>query len=625
MLNENRIKLDRQINKITTYILISAILVLLSFASLQYSQIKDNKESKQVINIFGKQRMYLQKMNKDINYLYILLDNKTILDIDMIREQEINDIEINNKIKDINQSQNEITTTLNTISKGQLFINNKLIDVSRFTNGSNDDIKKIRTMWSKFLAHKDLTIDYLYENIENHNDMTSIISTIRELNEENIEIYNQIEKIQNKIITESVRIARSKEYIAYIFIMILIITIFISAIQLKKVKNIILQLHDITLLIENMNNNYSFDENMEFIYNTFSKYVPYNYIGIALLDEKKENLIVRHGVSDHTIIGLPERMLNLVTPVKDTSLDKILSQSKPRVINDLEKHLNEKPYKEYNDIIYEAGIRSSITLPLDIGDESIGVIFFSCNRTNVYKPEHVKFLSTIENSIAISMKQNIYKNELLLSSIIALAKMVEARDEETGDHLNRMKFYSKMIAELLYYKKEYIKEIDNNFIKNIEKFSPLHDIGKVRIRDDILLKPGKLTVDEFNEMKNHTIYGVEILKVLDINTIRSGKNYFSMAKDIVESHHEKWDGSGYPNGKAGEDIPLSARIVTMADIFDAFTSERPYKKAFSFDKAYEYIIDNKGKIFDPIIADIFIENKGIFRKMHDEFKLIQMK
>jgi len=177
-------------------------------------------------------------------------------------------------------------------------------------------------------------------------------------------------------------------------------------------------------------------------------------------------------------------------------------------------------------------------------------------------------------------------------TLLRLARAGEYRDEETGNHVIRMAKYSRVIAEQLGFSKD-----DADVI---EMAAPMHDIGKIGIRDDILLKPGKLTSEEFEIMKRHTIIGYDILK-------DSPSKYLQMGGVIALCHHEKFDGTGYPYGKKSNEIPLEARIVTVADVFDALVSERPYKNAWSIDAALDYMESHSGKHFDPDCLDAFKE------------------
>ncbi len=195
--------------------------------------------------------------------------------------------------------------------------------------------------------------------------------------------------------------------------------------------------------------------------------------------------------------------------------------------------------------------------------------------------------------------------------IFSMAKLAESRDPETGKHLERIRHYSKVLAEALVASNNLSEEIDKRFIDNIYFSSPLHDIGKVGIPDSVLLKPARLDDKEFNIMKEHTKIGFNTLN--EALTKYPYADYLRMSAEIALSHHEKFDGSGYPNGLRGNEIPLSAQIVALADVYDALTSNRVYKNAFSHDVAKGIIIEERNKHFNPELLDVFlpIENKVI--------------
>ncbi|MCH7727420.1 MAG: response regulator [Planctomycetes bacterium] len=188
-------------------------------------------------------------------------------------------------------------------------------------------------------------------------------------------------------------------------------------------------------------------------------------------------------------------------------------------------------------------------------------------------------------------------------AVFALAKVAEARDNETGEHLIRMRAYAQILAEQLQEDSSYADQIDDQFLRDLYRSSPLHDIGKVGIRDDILLKPGNLTADEFATMKQHSVIGANILD--EVVRQQQAAGFLEMAAGIARFHHERFDGSGYMAGLVGREIPLSARIVALADVYDALTSSRPYKDAFSTDKAKRMIEEETDKHFDPIVVEAF--------------------
>ncbi len=219
------------------------------------------------------------------------------------------------------------------------------------------------------------------------------------------------------------------------------------------------------------------------------------------------------------------------------------------------------------------------------------------------------------------------RNELLESknrlersrfgTIIGLAKLAEYRDEDTGLHLERIKEYCKILAEQLAKTARYADYITDKYIDDLYQSSVLHDIGKVAIPDSILLKKGKLTPEEFDVMKEHTVIAGKTL--LKIESEMDDTTLLSMGKEIAFHHHEKWDGSGYPYGLKGDDIPLSARITTLSDVYDALTSERPYKKAFTHEKAKEIILEGKGCHFDPDVVNAFLEREEDFKLIRASF------
>jgi len=228
----------------------------------------------------------------------------------------------------------------------------------------------------------------------------------------------------------------------------------------------------------------------------------------------------------------------------------------------------------------------------------------------VTKPfDRVELLARVSNLIKISLFQKSLRSEnhileqkvkertkelydTRLQIVNRLGLAAEYRDNETGMHIMRMSHISKLLGQAAGLSQYHCDQLLNA--------APMHDIGKIGIPDSILLKPGKLDADEWETMKTHTTIGATILSGEDSDLL-------SLAKEIAITHHEKWDGSGYPNDLKGDDIPLVGRICALADVFDALTSERPYKKAWTVDESVDFIKENKGKHFDPNLVDLFVE------------------
>lgn len=203
-------------------------------------------------------------------------------------------------------------------------------------------------------------------------------------------------------------------------------------------------------------------------------------------------------------------------------------------------------------------------------------------------------------------------------TILALASLAEARDSETGNHIRRTQHYIRVLCEHLRGKRKFSHVLSDAVIDRIFKSAPLHDIGKVGIPDAILLKPGRLTAEEFEVMKTHTTLGKQAIERSEAQ-LGVSLNFLETAKEIAYSHQEKWDGSGYPQGLSGEQIPLSARLMAVADVYDALISKRIYKDAMSHSEAVELILQGSGSHFDPELVDAFMVVNGQFQVIAQRF------
>ncbi len=248
----------------------------------------------------------------------------------------------------------------------------------------------------------------------------------------------------------------------------------------------------------------------------------------------------------------------------------------------------------------ETGATEFLTKPLN-GAEFIARI------TNLAKIRNYQILLKdkallLENEVKTAT-QNLLKREF--ETLIVLGNAAEHKDPETGNHVSRVAHYSRMLA-MLHGENEEQQEI-------ILNAAPLHDVGKIGIPDSILLKPDKLSKEEWNKMKTHPYIGFDILKNTESPFLKAGAI-------IAKTHHEKYNGSGYPEGLRGEEIHLFGRIVAIADVFDALTVKRPYKDPWPFDKAIELVEQERGKHFDPVIVDLFIKNTNRVKKISNIFK-----
>ncbi len=218
------------------------------------------------------------------------------------------------------------------------------------------------------------------------------------------------------------------------------------------------------------------------------------------------------------------------------------------------------------------------------------------------------------------VEQRTHETELLKDVIIeAMGEMAEYRDPETGRHIQRTRNYVKLLSESLVNHGHFTDKLTPEYIELLQKSAPLHDIGKVAIRDSILLKPGKLTAEEFEEMKAHTIFGEEAISNLE-QMAGAQTSFLRCAKNIAGSHHEKYNGTGYPRGLSGEEIPLAGRIMAVADVYDALISNRVYKKAMSHKQARKIILESKGTHFDPRLIEAFVRVEPEFYSIAMNFK-----
>jgi len=203
------------------------------------------------------------------------------------------------------------------------------------------------------------------------------------------------------------------------------------------------------------------------------------------------------------------------------------------------------------------------------------------------------------------------------ATIFALAKLAEQRDEDTGRHLERVREFCRLLAERLGDGSPYSHYITPEFVDCIQHASPLHDIGKVAIPDRILLKPGPLNPEEFEIMKTHTVLGAENLQ--QVYNLYSGNTFIGMGIEIALYHHERWNGTGYPDGLVGRNIPLPARIMAVADFYDALRSDRCYRKGYGHEKVRMMLLQGDGTHFDPELVKAFLSLEEQFQDIHQEY------
>lgn len=263
-------------------------------------------------------------------------------------------------------------------------------------------------------------------------------------------------------------------------------------------------------------------------------------------------------------------------------------------INTVARGMNELTHASASQERMDEDVKMFRSLNIHTGDE-LENLYHSAGSMTRNQAEHLRSIRRLSDSTA-KMQDGL---------IITMADLVESRDSDTGAHVQKTAAYVKIIVEGLKKKGYYLQKITPKFMSDVVRSAPLHDVGKINIPDEVLNKPGKLTDEEYEIMKTHTTAGKRIMENA-ISTVE-GDNYLKEARNMAAYHHERWDGKGYPEGIHGEVIPLSARIMAVADVFDALTSPRVYKPAFPLEKALAILEEGKGTQFDPKCVEVFMD------------------
>lgn len=296
------------------------------------------------------------------------------------------------------------------------------------------------------------------------------------------------------------------------------------------------------------------------------------------------------------------------------SLRRVLEQGQPRVINNMLTF--DKSEKEHNRRLGRAGYAASYTMPIFNNGDFLGFIFFNSFEADVFTEKTLSQLDVFGHLVSLMIISELSNIQTLAAALKTSGRLTHLRDPETGSHLDRMSRYSRLIARSLAGK----YSLADDYIEHVFMFSPLHDIGKIGIPDDVLMKPGRLDDDEMEIMKTHTVKGREIIDEILVNFGLDGVDYVDILRNIAEFHHEAVNGNGYPAGRKGGDIPLEARIVAVADIFDALTSQRCYKGAWSNEQAFETLSMLAGEKLDQDCVKALLDNIEEIEKIQQQFK-----
>lgn len=296
------------------------------------------------------------------------------------------------------------------------------------------------------------------------------------------------------------------------------------------------------------------------------------------------------------------------------SLKALLKKGQPRVINNMLTF--EDNSHEHTRRIGRSGYASSYTMPMFHNNRFFGFIFFNSRETNSFKPKVLYELDMIGHMLSLMVVNELESVRTLIAAIKTTGHITHLRDPETGGHLDRMSHFSRLIAASLAEK----YSLDDDRIEHIFMFAPLHDIGKIAIPDRILLKEGRLDEHEMIIMRTHAQKGRDIIDELLANFGLDNFNHIDVLRNIIEFHHEAINGSGYPSCIKGDAIPIEARIVAVADVFDALTSRRPYKAAWSNDSAFEELKQLSGTKLDPDCVDALESNRSEVETIQQQFR-----
>ncbi|MDP3540254.1 MAG: HD domain-containing protein [Azonexus sp.] len=346
------------------------------------------------------------------------------------------------------------------------------------------------------------------------------------------------------------------------------------------------QHHD---LLNELNKKNSISDKLAFLHRVVLQHDSFIHrIGVAVYDPRSDSLKTLAHSTDGSN-PLPHYQCRLS---EAKSLYRIFLDGRPRVVNDL---LSLDGNREHSRRLLAHGFRSSYTIPTYQNDKLTGFVFFNSRQPEVFLEDKLPYLDMIARLISLLVSVELQQVQTLYGALKMATSFSGHKDPETGAHLDRMAHFSRLIANGI--ATDY--ELSDETVEAVFWFAPMHDVGKIAIPDHIMRKPGQLTDEEFEVMKSHAPRGREIINTMLGNFNLDQSGMASMIGNIAEFHHENMDGSGYPKGLKGEDIPVEARIIAVADVFDALTSKRCYKPAWQNDEALAALKEMSRWKLDP--------------------------
>lgn len=332
-------------------------------------------------------------------------------------------------------------------------------------------------------------------------------------------------------------------------------------------------------------------------------------ISVALYEEESGVL--------HTFLqssGFDGLLKHYAFPITQSpSLQALAKRGEYRVIDDLSSQSTQSFHSKS---ILAAGFQSSFTQPLFLGKDLLGFIFFDSNEKSFFEEPVIKQLSVYIRLIEAILVMDVLPVRTLMGMLNSARHVTALKDEETGKHITRVASYVEIIASEL----SKTHAISDEEIEYMRLYAPLHDIGKISVPDEVMLKTAPFNTDDYEIMKLHVVQGIKIIKQMLNDFGFSHVHHTDMLINIIQHHHEHWDGNGYPKGLVATEIPIEGRIMAVADVFDALSSNRVYRAPYSLDYSLDYIKKRRGLQFDPECVDALIAAEQKVRKTFKNFK-----
>lgn len=363
-------------------------------------------------------------------------------------------------------------------------------------------------------------------------------------------------------------------------------------------------------LLVDLNSHNSVSGKIRSLHKVMKQHYPFlTRIAVALYDAGTDSLRTFVWSS-----AVESKLTHYEAKLKDcTSLYEIAKSGEPLVVHDLSVYSGSG--RKHTQVVIDSGYLSSYTFPMIWDGSFFGFVFFNADKCNAFEERVLSELDVMAHMITLLIYNERSNVRTLLATIKSTLQITHTRDPETGAHIERMSRYARLIARELAEK----YELDDQYVEHIFLFSPLHDVGKIKIPDSILLKQAALTPQEYEIMKTHSTEGRHLIDVLLSNYGLNGVTHVQMLRNIALHHHEAMDGSGYPDHLEGDQIPLEARIVTVADIFDALTSRRPYKEAWTNEEAFAKLRELAKNKLDPDCVEALLNNEDAIKHIQTSF------